>query len=90
MATKKNDNELKKNDNELATQALIDKGTKQGYLTYKDINDLLPKELIDPEKITEMLELLDTLSIKLIEDNANPETLATIAKSEKTPKPKKV
>jgi RNA polymerase primary sigma factor len=86
MATKKNDNELKKNDNELATQALIDKGTKQGYLTYKDINDLLPKELIDPEKITEMLELLDTLSIKLIEDNANPETLATIAKSEKTPK----
>ena len=40
-----------------AIKALVSKGKKQGYLTYDEINELLPKDMLSVEQIDETLML---------------------------------
>ena len=35
------------------------KGKSQGYLTYDEVTDYLPDEAVDPEKIDQLLSILD-------------------------------
>ena len=72
-------------------QALIDRGKQQGYLTYEEMNDLLPNETISPDKIDEILMTLDEIGIELkdAEDvRSNEERVESSADDEKpTPAP---
>jgi len=61
-------------------EALIDRGKQQGYLTYEEMNDLLPGETISPDRIDEILMTLDEMGIELkdAEDlHANEERVDT-------------
>ena len=40
-----------------AIKTLLSKGKKQGYLTYDEINELLPEDMLYPEQIDETLML---------------------------------
>ena len=51
-------------------KALVAKGKEKGYLTYEELNDILPDDtLIQPGKIDETLIMLDELGIDLIEES---------------------
>ena len=49
-------------------KTLIEHGKQQGYLTYEEMNDLLPDETISPDKIDEILTKLDELNIELVDE----------------------
>ena len=44
-----------KNATKRAIMELLTKGKKQGYLTYDEINELLPEDMLSPEQIDETL-----------------------------------
>ncbi|MCD6137629.1 MAG: RNA polymerase sigma factor RpoD [Deltaproteobacteria bacterium] len=46
---------------------LIAKGKKQGYLTYKEINDALPNDGVSSDQIDEMMMVFDDLDIEVID-----------------------
>ncbi len=45
---------------------LVAKGKAQGYLTYDQVNDYLPDEAVNPEKLDSLLVALDELGIELV------------------------
>ncbi len=50
-----------------AIKILLSKGKKQGYLTYDEINELLPEDMLYPEQIDETLMLFYANNIEIIE-----------------------
>jgi RNA polymerase primary sigma factor len=52
-------------------QSLVVKGKSQGYLTYDDVNDYLPDEDVNPEKLDNLLLALEERGIELV-DQAPP------------------
>ena len=63
---------------------LIDHGKQQGYLTYDEMNDLLPEEAIAPDKLDNILMTLDELGIELVEEAEDaPREQPTAAEEEK-------
>jgi len=55
---------------------LIATGRRQGYLTFDQVNDYLPDEAVDPEKIDGLLVALEEKGIDLVDA---PPTLASAA-----------
>ncbi len=47
---------------------LVSKGKTQGYLTYDQVNDYLPDEAVNPEKLDSLLIALDELDIELVNE----------------------
>ena len=45
---------------------LIEKGRKQGYLTYDELNKMLPDEMLSAEQIDETLMMFDELEIDIV------------------------
>jgi RNA polymerase primary sigma factor len=50
-----------------AIKALVSKGKKQGYLTYDEINEMLPKDLLSVEQIDETLMLFYANNIEVVD-----------------------
>ena len=46
---------------------LIAKGKEQGYLTYAEVNDHLPNDIVDPEQIEDIIGMINGLGIKVHE-----------------------
>ncbi len=45
-------------------KTLVQKGKEKGFLTYEELNDILPDDtLMQPEKIDEILMMLDELGM---------------------------
>ena len=62
---------------------LIAEGRRTGYLTFDQVNEYLPDEAMDPEKIDALLVALDGKGIELVEEL--PEHLEPIAAAQATP-----
>jgi len=52
---------------------LIAAGRSQGYLTFDQVNEYLPDEAVDPEKIDALLVALDEQGIELVDTPPEPE-----------------
>ena len=52
--------------------ALIAVGTSQGYLTFDQVNDYLPDQAVDPEKIDSLLVALEEQGIELVDTPPAP------------------
>src|SRR5437660_11867378 len=50
-------------------KALIESGKEKGFLTYDQVNDYLPDDDANPEKIDQILILLEDQGIELIEES---------------------
>src|SRR3954447_658835 len=50
-------------------RALLDQGKEKGYLTYGQVNDHLPDDDANPEKIDRLLMLLEDQGIELIDES---------------------
>ncbi len=46
---------------------LITKGKEQGYLTYAEVNDSLPNEIVDPEQIEDIINMINDMGITVHE-----------------------
>ncbi len=46
---------------------LIAKGKQQGYLTYTEVNDHLPGDIVDPEQIEEIIGMINDMGIQVHE-----------------------
>jgi RNA polymerase primary sigma factor len=57
--------------NKRAIQELLTKGKKQGYLTYDEINELLPEDMLSPDQIDETLMLFDDNGIDVVDEKHN-------------------
>ncbi len=65
-------------------QDLIAKGTKQGYLTYEEVNAYLPDETASPEKLDNLLFALDEVGIELVDQAPAEPTQANVDANAKT------
>src|SRR3954449_6025790 len=50
-------------------KALLDMGKEKGFLTYSQVNDHLPDDDANPEKIDQLLILLEEQGIELIDES---------------------
>ena len=64
---------------------LVDKGKDQGFLTYEDINSMLPEDISDSDPVEETIQMLMDIGIEVLESTTNasddnseaaPETIA--------------
>src|SRR4051794_17558048 len=53
---------------DLRVNALIDLGKSRGYLTYEELNEKLPDEVVSPDKLDSLLMMIDEMGIKLIDE----------------------
>ncbi len=51
---------------------LLDMGVQRGYLTYEEVNELMPPEVITPEAIDEVMNLLQETEIEVIDISKRP------------------
>jgi len=54
---------------------LITKGREQGYLTYAEVNDHLPDDLVDPEQIEDIISMINDMGIGVHEIAPDAESL---------------
>ncbi|MFN7387380.1 MAG: RNA polymerase sigma factor RpoD [Lysobacteraceae bacterium] len=54
---------------------LISKGLEQGYLTYAEVNDHLPDDVVDPEAIEDIIGMINSMGIEVHEVAPDAETL---------------
>ncbi len=54
---------------------LISKGLEQGYLTYAEVNDHLPDDMVDPEQIEDIIGLISGMGIEVHEVAPDADTL---------------
>ncbi|HEY6197092.1 MAG TPA: RNA polymerase sigma factor RpoD [Candidatus Binatia bacterium] len=60
VAQKKDIKEVKK---------LIDLGKEKGYLTYDEVNDMLPADVVSPDQIDDVMSLFGEMDIEVIDSN---------------------
>src|SRR5215510_6690018 len=48
--------------------ALLNLGTSRGFLTYEELNEKLPDEVVSPDKLDSLLMRIDEMGIKLIDE----------------------
>jgi RNA polymerase primary sigma factor len=53
---------------DLRVQAMLDLGLSRGYLTYDELNERLPDEVVSPDKLDSLLMMIDEMGIKLIDE----------------------
>ncbi|MCL7420710.1 MAG: RNA polymerase sigma factor RpoD [Methylobacter sp.] len=56
---------------------LIAKGKTQGYLTYAEVNDHLPSDIVDPEQIEDIIGMINDMGIQVYEVAPDEDSLIT-------------
>jgi RNA polymerase primary sigma factor len=54
---------------------LISRGKEQGYLTYAEVNDHLPNDIVDPEQIEDIVNMINDMGITVHEKAPDAESL---------------
>ena len=63
------------NDRQSQLKLLIAKGKEQGYLTYSEVNDHLPSDIVDPEQIEDIVNMINDMGITVYEKAPDAESL---------------
>ncbi|MBW2515825.1 MAG: RNA polymerase sigma factor RpoD [Deltaproteobacteria bacterium] len=74
-----------KNETKKAIKKLLAKGKKQGFLSYDEINELLPSELLSPEQIDETLIMFDENEIEVVDEKTKKKLIGKQKKKHKKP-----
>ena len=69
--TKKNNVE----DKQSQLKILISRGKEQGYLTFSEINDHLPNDIVDPEQIEDIVNMINDMGITVHEKAPDAESI---------------
>ncbi|MDP1708458.1 MAG: RNA polymerase sigma factor RpoD [Gammaproteobacteria bacterium] len=66
---------MKQEQQESQLKLLIAHGKEQGYLTYREVNDHLPDEIVDPEQIEDIISMINDMGIPVHEVAPDTDTL---------------
>jgi len=69
------DNTLKSDDRQSQLKLLIARGKEQGYLTYGEVNDHLPNDIVDPEQIEDIVNMINDMGITVYEKAPESDSL---------------
>src|SRR5436190_10267622 len=58
--------DLKLDDN---LKVLFESGKRKGYLTFAQVNEFLPDDAVNPDKLDQLLQVLEEQGIELIEES---------------------
>ena len=58
---------------------LLAKGKKEGFITYAELNEQLPKGIVEADRLEEIVEMINDLGISVEEYAPNPEQIAKAA-----------
>jgi len=58
---------MSREQQESQIKLLIAKGKEQGYLTYREVNDHLPDEIVDPEQVEGIITMINDMGIPVHE-----------------------
>ncbi|HEY1899473.1 MAG TPA: RNA polymerase sigma factor RpoD [Steroidobacteraceae bacterium] len=70
-------------DRQSQLKLLIARGKEQGYLTYAQVNDHLPSEIVDPEQIEDIVNTINDMGIPVYEKA--PDTASLLASEPSQP-----
>ena len=65
-------------DRQSQLKLLIARGKEQGYLTYSQLNDHLPSEIVDPEQIEDIVNTINDMGIPVYEKAPDNESLLSV------------
>jgi RNA polymerase primary sigma factor len=51
-------------------RTLVEEGRKRGFVTYDELNKVLPDDLVSPDKLDTILQMMDDLGIEMVETAA--------------------
>ena len=75
-----------KSINKKILKELIAKGNKQGYLTYDEINQALPENMLSPDQIDETLMIFDDHDIEILDEKSLKKSILAKKQKEKMAK----
>ena len=67
--------EHREDERQSQLKILIAKGKEQGYLTYGEVNDHLPSDIVDPEQIEDIVNMINDMGITVHEKAPDAESL---------------
>jgi RNA polymerase primary sigma factor len=62
-------------DQQSQIKLLISKGKDQGFLTYAEVNDHLPDDIVDPQQIEDIINMINDMGITVHEEAPDSDTL---------------
>jgi RNA polymerase primary sigma factor len=75
VSEKRNSASAIPNDKQSQLKLLIARGKEQGYLTYAEVNDHLPNDIVDPEQIEDIVNMINDMGITVYEKAPDAESL---------------
>lgn len=54
---------------------LVAKGKEQGYLTYAEVNDHLPQDIVDSDQIEDIIQMINDMGIRVVENAPDADDL---------------
>jgi RNA polymerase primary sigma factor len=75
---------MAKHDKRTEVKQLISQGKEKGYLTYQEVSDVLPPDVVSPEQLDDLMLLFGELDIELI-DAEGPSGEAAFPKNTAVP-----
>ena len=54
---------------------LVAKGKEQGYLTYSEVNDHLPQDIVDSDQIEDIIQMINDMGIQVVENAPDADDL---------------
>ncbi|MEJ2137851.1 MAG: RNA polymerase sigma factor RpoD [Gammaproteobacteria bacterium] len=63
------------NEQNSQLKLLIARGKEQGYLTYSEVNDHLPNDIVDPEQIEDIVNMINDMGITVYEKAPEADSL---------------
>ena len=67
--------ELDSSQQKARLKILIEKGREQGFLTYHEVNDHLPKDIVDPDQIEDIVNTINAMGITVHETAPDLDTI---------------
>ncbi|HCN00641.1 MAG TPA: RNA polymerase sigma factor RpoD, partial [Pantoea ananatis] len=54
---------------------LVTRGKEQGYLTYAEVNDHLPEDIVDSDQIEDIIQMINDMGIQVVEEAPDADDL---------------
>ena len=54
---------------------LVQRGKEQGYLTYAEVNDHLPEDIVDSDQIEDIIQMINDMGIQVVEEAPDADDL---------------
>ncbi len=70
--------------NVIEINQLISQGKEKGYLTYEEVNDVLPQDLVTPEQIDDLMHLFGENEIDIVDSRLKGEKLIAEKEDQKS------